>query len=137
LLNFRLAGTDVYLLVAIAAVVVMSVVMVVVAMEVAVMAAVPPVIVFDVAMISIPVTLKILPSIVVGSHPASALIRRPAPIARMPLVMVSYRVPITVDPYKIRARSCGLDPYHAGWGRRTNSNADGKLGAGYGYASQR
>jgi hypothetical protein len=125
-----------YKLVAVVMAVIVMIIAMVVMMEVPVVAAVPTVIVLNVAVISIPVTLKILPSIVVGSHPASTFIWRPAPIALMPFVMVSYRIPITVDPYEIRAWSCGLDPNHAGWGRRTNSHSNGKLSAGYGDASQ-
>jgi hypothetical protein len=44
---------------------------------------------------TVPVALIILLAIMMRSHPDSAFIRRAAPVAAMPLIMASNRVPIT------------------------------------------
>jgi hypothetical protein len=50
---------------------------------------IPAMIVVNVAVISVPVTRKELLPIVMRFYPASSLVRRPTPIALMPLVMSS------------------------------------------------
>jgi hypothetical protein len=42
---------------------------------------------------------------VMRCHPASSWIRWPSPIAFMPSVAPTHGIPVTLDPYKLRAWS--------------------------------
>ena len=64
---------------------------------------VPAVIVFESAMISVPVTRIKLLSIMVRFDPSSTFIGRPRPVAFMPLVVMTDRIPITAYPHELRA----------------------------------
>jgi hypothetical protein len=111
--------------------IVMVIVMMIVVepIAIAVMIVVPAVIVFKPAMRPVPVTCVELGSVVARSHPASALVRRPRPVAFMPSVMATHRIPVAVYPRIIRTR--GHRPYakHARSGRRANSDSNRNLSA--------
>jgi len=64
---------------------------------------VPTMIVFESAMISVPVTRVELLSIMVRFDPSSTFIGRPRPIAFMPFVVMADRIPITAYPHELGA----------------------------------
>jgi hypothetical protein len=64
---------------------------------------VPAMIVFESAMISIPVTRIKLLSIMVRFNPSSTFIRRPRPVAFMPPIVMAGWIPITAYPQELRA----------------------------------
>jgi hypothetical protein len=88
---------------------------------------VPVMIVFKPATISIPITRIKLLSIVVRFDPSSACIGRPRPVAFMPLVVVAGRIPITIYPRELRARTSRHNANHTGTRRRTDSDANRNL----------
>ena len=79
--------------------------------------------------ISFPVTFKVFSALIVRSPPASAGIRCPSPIAFMPLPMVSYRIPITIDPSKFGSGCGWKNANHGRRWRRADPDADGDLSA--------
>ena len=87
----------------------------------------PGVIAVNAAVFSLPVTLKESLSVVTRRDPASTEVGRPTPVAFMTLIMVSDRVPVTLDPEELGPRSCRPKANHARcrWG--TNSDSDGHL----------
>jgi hypothetical protein len=89
--------------------------------------AIPPMIVFYVPSISFPVTLKKLLTIMVRCNPTSSLIRRSSPIAFMPFVMPSRRVPIAVYPQKLRPWPSWQNSNHTGLWRRSDPDSEGDL----------
>jgi hypothetical protein len=113
-----------------------TVVVIAAAIEIAVMVAIPAVIVLKPAAISIPVTREELSSFIARAYPNGALIGRPGPIASMPLVVVSNRIPIAFHPDEFRTRSDRLDANHARRRGRTNSDSDGNLRRKCGGASE-
>jgi len=91
---------------------------------------VPSVIVGDVAPFAFPIALKEAFTVVVRHHPDSARIRWTRPVAIMPLVMVTDRIPVTRNPKETRARSDRRDSNHSRrWGR-TNPYPNGDLAVG-------
>jgi hypothetical protein len=66
---------------------------------------VPVMVMLPPAAISVPITGEVSFSIVMRSYPASTSIRRLRPIARVPFVMVSHRIPVALDPDEVGARS--------------------------------
>jgi hypothetical protein len=112
------------------------VMIVVVAVEVAVMVMVPMMVVLKAAVISIPVANEVLFSIMVRSNPMSAFVWRLGPIARVPLVVVSHRIPVTVDPNKGRPGSDRRYGNYAWRWRSADSDSDGDLGLRHGYAQK-
>ncbi len=76
---------------------------------------------------ALPVPVKVLLTIMVGGDPDGALIRRAAPITRMPAVMSIYWIPITIHK--------GVAFPRAGWaddngsGRRRCADVDSELNA--------
>ena len=81
-------------------VVIVAVVVVIVAMtvEVAIVIMVRVVIVLNPTVVSVPVTWKVPLSVMVRSNPVSTFIRRLGPIASVPFVVVSDRIPVAFDP---------------------------------------
>jgi hypothetical protein len=77
------------------------VVIAVVTVKVAVMIMIPMMVVLKPAVISIPVASKVLFSIMVGGNPMSPFVRRSSPIASVPFVVMSHRVPVTLDPNEL------------------------------------
>jgi hypothetical protein len=100
---------------------------VVVAILVTVVVLVPMVVVFEAAMVSVPVTRIKLLSIMVGFNPSRAFIRRPRPVAVMPPVVVADRIPVTAYPGVLRARALGFNVNHTGTWWRTNSDTKRNL----------
>ena len=88
---------------------------------------IPFVVVFNPSVISIPVTGKVLLSVVVRFHPSSTCIWRARIVALMPLVVPSYWIPIAADPHELRTWTCRHNANHTGTRRRTNSNAERDL----------
>jgi hypothetical protein len=89
------------------------------------------VVVLNVAAISFPVTCIIPFAIVVRSNPASPLVGRSSPIAFMPLVMISHRIPITLYPHELRSWPFWHNHNHSGWRRRGNHDSNGNLRIDY------
>ena len=107
-------------------IVVMVVVMIVVT-EVTVVILVRAVVVLYPPVLSVPVAAEVLPPVMVGSNPMSSLVRRPSPIAVVPLVVISDRVPVALDPDKVRPWSRGKHGHGSGGWRRANPNPDRDL----------
>jgi hypothetical protein len=87
----------------------------------------PGVIAVNAAVFSLPITLKESFSVVTRCNPAGSDVGRPTPVAFMPLVMVSDRVPVTLDPEELGpgARRPEVNHARCRWG--TNSDSDGHL----------
>jgi hypothetical protein len=71
----------------------------------AVAVAIPAVVVFEAATVAIPISGKVASSLIVGNDPSGAAVWNARPISFMPLVMISDRVPVAVEPVKIGARA--------------------------------
>src|SRR5271157_4504305 len=91
-------------------------------------AAVPTVIVFHAAVLSLPVTVVVPPAFVTRADPSGSPIRRASPVTGMPSVVVSHRIPITLDPCEVRTGGPRPHGHHPGWGRRTDLDSDSDLG---------
>ena len=88
---------------------------------------IPTVIVFDVAAIAVPIAGKELSSIMVRTHPARSFIGRPSPIARMPYVTTTHRIPVTIHPSEFGSGSFRDYANHTRWRRRPDSDAQRNL----------
>jgi len=66
---------------------------------------VPVMVMLPPAAISVPVTGKVSFTIMMRSYPVSTDIRRTRPIALVPFVMTSHRIPIALDPDEVGART--------------------------------
>src|SRR5580704_12434900 len=100
---------------------------VVVPVMVSVVVVVRVVIVLNTAAISFPVT-RIVPfAVVVRSNPASPLVGRSSPIAFMPLVMISHRIPIALYPCELRSWPFWHNHNRPGWRWRRNHDSNGNL----------
>ena len=102
-------------------------IIVIVVMVVAVVVTVPVMVVLNSAAVSVPVTREISLSIMMRNDPASALIRRPRPIARVPFVMVSNRIPVTLYPDEFGAWPHRYYRNHTGGRRSADPDSDGDL----------
>lgn len=98
--------------------------------------AVPPMIVFHVSAISLPVTLKKLLSIMVRCNPTRSLVRRSSPIAVMPFVMPSRGIPIAVYPNELWPWPSWQNSNHTGFWRRSDPDSEGDLRVNYRSARQ-
>src|SRR5947209_6220202 len=78
---------------------------------------IPFVVVVPAAGAALPVTGVILSSVVTRHYPARAPVRRPRPISRMPLIMISHRIPVAVHPHEFGSRSQRAHAHHARWRR--------------------
>lgn len=94
-----------------------------------VVSAIRVVIVFDAAMVAIPVSGEELLAIVTRSDPAGAFIRRTRPIARVPAIAAVHGVLITVYPNVTGTWSCGTDHNDPRRRRRSDANAYANLSA--------
>ena len=75
---------------------------IVIAVEVAAaMVAIPMVVMLMTAAFAFPVSWEEPLSVVMRPHPMRADIRGPGPVASMPFVMVSHRIPIALDPGEV------------------------------------
>jgi hypothetical protein len=116
--------------VAIVVVAVMMVVVIAPAVAVAIPAVVPTVVMIETAVVSVPVADVILAAFVSRPNPARSCIRRTRPIAIMPFIVVSDRIPIAVDPNEIGARGARNDTHDARRRRRADTDSNGNLGPG-------
>lgn len=98
--------------------------------------AVPPMIMFYVSAISLPVTLKKLLTIMVGCNPTRSLVRGSSPVAVVPSVMPSRGVPVTVYPHKFRPWLSRQNSNHPGLGWRSDPDSEGDLRVNYRSARQ-
>jgi hypothetical protein len=113
-------------------VVVMVVVMIVVpvvasAVVIPVVAAVPVMIVLHAAVFSFPITRVVSFAVMALANPASSLVWWSSPIASMPPVMVSYGIPITLDPNELRTWSFRHSYNNPGRRWRSNDDSNGNL----------
>jgi hypothetical protein len=84
---------------------------------------IPMMVVFNSTVLPGPVTRKVLFAIMVWRDPIGSNIGGPSPVALMPFVMVSRRIPIAFHPYEIRLRLRRLNIH--GYGRwRWRSDLD-------------
>ena len=107
--------------------VVVTAVIVVAATSVAIVVVVRAVIVRDVAAIAVPVTCEVLSAIVMRRNPASSFIGRPSPIARMPYVTTTHRIPVAIHPGEFGSGSFRDYANHTRWRRRPDSDAQRNL----------
>jgi hypothetical protein len=108
-------------------VVIMIVVMLVViavVVAVTVMVVVPVVVMLNAAAVACPVPYEVSFSIVMRRHPSGALIRGLSPIARVPFVMMAYRIPIPLHPDESWTGLVRLVVNHSRWRRRADGNAN-------------
>jgi hypothetical protein len=95
-----------------------------------------PMLVFNRAAISVPVTHKVHVSFVMRWNPAGSDVWRVTPIAFMPTVMLLFDIPVTVYPDVLGTGSFPHDTNDAWPGRRAYSDSNGHLGAKRGSAGQ-
>lgn len=135
----RLPGSwlAVVLIVAVRVTVSITVIIVVVA-EVTIMTAVPVVIVVDAASLSRPVAGEEALPIMAGCDPICPGIRRARPIAFMPSVVISHRIPIALDPNEFRIRRRRrFDVYSTRRWRRADQDPDRHLRFGGRYRAEK
>jgi hypothetical protein len=89
---------------------------------VAVPVVIPVVIVLNPAVISLPVAFKKKAAVVMRRNPTSAGVWCPRPISVMPFVVISYGIPVALDPQEIGPWVSWRNPHHAG--RRWWSDSD-------------
>src|SRR3974390_2096568 len=97
-------------------------------MEITVMLVVGVVVMYNTAVVSIPVARIITFAVVVWCNPASSLVRRSSPIALVPFVVISHWIPIAFHPHGCRFWPPGDNASHARRRRRPNHDANGNLG---------
>jgi hypothetical protein len=73
--------------------------------EISISILIPVVVVLKAAALSLPVSCEVCAALVVRNNPTSAYVWRTSPVTFVPLVMVSHRIPIPVDPNKFGCRS--------------------------------
>jgi hypothetical protein len=110
------------------AIVIVSIMMIVaIVVEVAVVAPIPTVVVLEPAVIPVPIALEVLSPLIPGTDPASAVVRRPRPVAIVPSVVSSCRIPIAIDPEVVRSGTHGPYADNPGRRRRANPNPNREL----------
>src|ERR1700739_1705554 len=93
---------------------------------------VPFMVVFETAVWAIPITGIEPLAIMAWADPTRALIRRPAPVASMPAIVSSDRIPVAANPDELGAGLRGDDGDNARFGRRANADANRALRGGGG-----
>jgi len=86
---------------------------------------VPVMVMLQPAVVAFPITFKEFTALVMRNNPVSSGKWCPGPITLMPLPMVSYRIPITIDPYKIAPGSGRNNTNYARRRRLADSDANG------------
>ena len=99
----------------------------VVIVEVPVSTVIRMVIVFDSATASLPVPRIISVAVVVWCNPTSSLVGWSSPIALVPFVMSSHRIPITLDPHASGIGHCGDNRSYPGRRWRPNHDSNRNL----------
>ena len=95
--------------------------------EVAVSTVIPVVVVFNSATATLPKPSVIPFAVMARRDPMSAFVRRSSPIAFMPFVMSSHRIPIALHPHGSRIWHSGDNHSYLGRGRRPNHDSNGDL----------
>jgi hypothetical protein len=95
--------------------------------EIPIMVVIPMMIVLNPSMLAVPISGEIAGSIVIWGDPTGARVRGTRPIARVPLIMSSDRVPVAPNPGIIRTRARGNRDY-SGRRRRAYSDTHTDLG---------
>lgn len=103
--------------------------MVVPAAVVTIMVVIPMVVVLKAATVAVPVAVIIPAAFVPGANPARATIGRQGPIAAVPAIVMSVRIPIAINPDVVRPRTHRYDIVTRGRGR-SDFDADADLGRG-------
>jgi len=103
------------------------VVVIVPAIAVSVVVMIPSVVVLKAAAVAVPIAGKVAFPVVVRRYPARAGVGRTRPIAGMPFVVPSHRVPIALDPYKIRPWRSRNHGHYARRRRRSDLDPYGNL----------
>jgi hypothetical protein len=85
------------------------------------------VVVFHAAVRSLPVTDEVSFAVVARRNPTSSFVGWSSPIAFVPLVTLSYGIPITLHPREFRTRAYWRNPNHAGWRWCPDDNSNGNL----------
>ena len=106
---------------------VVMITMSVVIVKVAVSIVIRVVIVFDSAPVSLPVPRIISVAVVVWRNPASSLVGWSSPIAFMPFVMSSHRIPIAFYPHASRIGPCRDNRSHPDRRWRPNHDSNRNL----------
>jgi hypothetical protein len=73
---------------------------------------------------TLPITVKVLVSVVVRRYPERALIRRTAPVARVPSVVTTDGIPVAIDEVVSRARAGRPGDDNTGWRWRPDVYAE-------------
>ena len=97
---------------------------------VALSGSVPSMVMDEVAAIAFPLTGEISSTDVVRCDPVRALIWRPRPVAVVPLVARSFRIPVALDPHIVGAGLCRHAVRTRRW-RLANANAERDLRMGH------
>jgi hypothetical protein len=124
--GLRFSSAFLLLLIVVVVLVVLAVFVVI-----SVVAVVRVVIVLDTAAISIPVTCIVPFAVVVRSNPVSPLVGRSSPIAFMPFVVVSHRIPIALYPCVLRSWPFWHNHNRPDWRWRGNHDSNGNLRIDY------
>jgi hypothetical protein len=111
----------------IAIVMLVAIVVIVPAVAVSVVVSIPVVIVLKTPAISVPIAGEVTLSVMARRYPAGAHVRRASPVAAVPPVVLSYRIPITLHPHEIRSRGRRNYGQHAGRRRRADLDSDRDL----------
>jgi hypothetical protein len=98
---------------------------------ISIVAVVRVVIVLNTAAISFPVTRVIPFAVVVRSDPVSSFVGRSSPVAFVPLVVVSDRIPIALYPGELRSWPFWHNHKRPSWRWRRNHDSNGNLRIGY------
>ncbi len=93
----------------------------------AIVVTIPPVVMIATAAVTVPIADKESLAVVARFYPACSGVGWTSPIAVMPSVAVADRVPITLNPYEVRAGAGGNHGNHARRRWSTNPNSDAHL----------
>jgi hypothetical protein len=93
------------------------------AIAISIVVMIPAVVVLESPSVAVPIAGVVAFAVMVGLNPARALIRRASPIAGVPSVMPTRRIPVAIDPYKIRSGASWNYGHHAGRRWRADLNA--------------
>jgi hypothetical protein len=88
---------------------------------------IPAVVMCNPTAIPLPETLKVKIPVITRHYPTRSRIWRKRPVPLMPLVFISYRIPITFNPEIIRARPSRDDPKHTRSRGCPDSDTDGYI----------
>jgi hypothetical protein len=88
---------------------------------------IPMVVMLPAAGAAVPEPAKVTSALVVRRDPPCGRISRASPISRVPLVMVSSRIPVALYPNEIGTGSRRQDAHHTRGRRGANLDSDGNL----------